>query len=81
MTANYSDSTLSVLLNFPRLTLHYSNNAADLSWSTLWPGYELQQNSNLATTNNWINVSNPTGTNHVVITPATGTKFFRLRHP
>lgn len=84
ITANPGDNNLAVLLNPtapPVMKIRFANpNTALLSWLPTWPGYLLQQNTNLATTN-WSTVSNPSGTNHVSISPATGKNFFRLRHP
>jgi len=74
-------NTLSVLLNLPALNIQTYNAGPTLvSWFPAWPGYALQGRTNLAT-GSWSDVSNPTGTNSVPILPATGYRFFRLRHP
>jgi hypothetical protein len=81
ISANYSDNTLAVLLNLPALKIQSASaGTALVSWSPAWPGYLLQQNTNVATAN-WANVTNSTGTNRITISPATGNNFFRLRHP
>jgi hypothetical protein len=84
ISANFGSAadghTLTVLLNLTPLKIQTANGGGVLvSWFPAWPGYQLQQNSNLGTTN-WNNVSNPSGTNRVTISPATGNNFFRLRH-
>jgi hypothetical protein len=83
-SANYGGNSLTVLLNSgnpPKLQIQLANSHAVLiSWLPAWPGYLLQNNSNLATTN-WVNVINPGGKNHVTISPATGKNFYRLRYP
>ena len=74
-------NTLTVLLSMPALGLKIPNaGTALVSWSPAWPGYVLQGRTNLSA-GSWINVNNPTGTNRITISPATGNNFFRLRHP
>jgi hypothetical protein len=84
ISANFDDNTLTVLMNLsapPTLKILPTNpGTALVSWSPLWPGYVLQQNTNLCTTS-WSDISNPGGTNQLAISPVTGNKFFRLRHP
>jgi hypothetical protein len=82
------NNTLTVLLNSPlppSLAFQVApTNTLNFSWSAAWPGFELQQNSDLATTN-WINVSGSTGTvagvNQLVLPPPAGNNFYRLVHP
>ena len=59
-------------------------NSIQLSWPTNSPGFTLQQNSNLGTTN-WVNATNSVSivdtNNEVTITPLLGNGFFRLVYP
>jgi hypothetical protein len=59
-------------------------NSLVLAWPTNFTGFLLQQNPDLATMN-WSSVTNAShvaGTNYqVLISPLTGSSFFRLRHP
>jgi hypothetical protein len=52
-----------------------------LSWSAAWPGFELQQNTDITTTN-WVSATNPVttvnGNNEVNVGPIADTTFFRL---
>jgi hypothetical protein len=76
-------NTLTVLLNQdpPVLNIKIPGvRTALVWWFPAWPGFALQGRTNLVT-GSWVNVENPTGTNSVLISPATGNKFFRLRHP
>jgi hypothetical protein len=73
------------LSDAPSLSLRRSStNTVIISWSAPATGFELQQNSQVASTN-WSNVSMvPTvvGDEKQVILPApTGSQFFRLRKP
>lgn len=73
--------SLTVLLDLPVLNLKSLTAASVLvSWANDWPGYALQQSTNLAG-GLWTNVNNPTGTNQVVISPTIRSQLFRLRHP
>jgi hypothetical protein len=70
------------LMQTPPLAIARSGpNSVLISWAAAFTGFTLQQNSNLATTN-WTAVTNATATvngqSQVTISPATGTKFFRL---
>jgi hypothetical protein len=65
----------------------YSGNAVVISWPENGC-FTLQQNSNLAAVNNWVNVDTTTypittanGVNSITISPPTGTLFFRLFEP
>jgi FG-GAP-like repeat len=84
VSANLGNNTvgsLTVLLDLPVLTVQAASPASALvSWPALWPGYVLQSTTNLSASP-WVNVNNPTGTNNVTISPATGSRVFRLRHP
>lgn len=66
--------------NVPTLTIApVTPGNATISWSPNPPGFVLQENLNLATTN-W--VDSPSGTNNPVTVPATlPTKFYRLFKP
>ena len=76
----------SLVANFgPKLMLPPSPpHSMLLSWLTNVPGYQLQQNTNLLTTN-WVNATAPVttvGTNYQAnITTTNGPRFFRLYHP
>jgi len=69
----------------PALTILRSGGSVVVSWPSSPAGFTLQQNSNLAATNNWaasgypISASN--GTNSITVTPPTGNLFFRLVNP
>jgi hypothetical protein len=82
--ANQSGNTLSVLVNAPTLTSTLSTNSVIISWPTPWIGWNLQQNTNLATTN-WAGFSGTVGNNgttkSATNSPPTGNKFFRLAYP
>ena len=85
ISADYGSSAngnnLTVLLSLPALTVQFPNaSTAQVSWSPAWAGYALQARTNL-NTGSWLNVSNPTGTNVITISPAKGNQFFRMRHP
>ncbi len=92
ISANYGNpvlgNTLTVLLNSPaapslniQLT---STNTTVLSWAAVVPGFGLQQNSVLDTTN-WIGASNAVtrvgAENQVIILRQTENNFYRLFHP
>jgi len=73
----------------PTLTIHLrgqgqSTNGVLLTWPAPSYGFVLQQNTNLETTN-WVNVTiTPTvvtGQNQVIVSPANGTVFYRLKNP
>jgi len=52
--------------------------SATISWTPATPGFALQENLNLATTN-WVN--SPSGTTNPIVVPATApAKFYRLQH-
>ena len=59
-----------------------STNTFLLSWPTSFIGFALEQNTNLVT-GNWAGVTNSAivtnGLNQVLVAPATGSRFFRLR--
>jgi hypothetical protein len=89
VSANYSDNSLSVLLNgalgSPSLTISLTDpHTVVISWPSPSDGFGLQQNSNLSTTN-WPDFSGTVTTNgttkSATISPATNNLFFRLRHP
>jgi hypothetical protein len=76
-------STLSVLINVPKLNINPSSNIVNVSWPSSWTNWTLQQNSDLATTN-WSTSSAiaDDGTNkNLIITQPNGNLFFRLSHP
>jgi hypothetical protein len=87
VSANYRNNTLTVLLNSPqppRLNLQFtSDDAFSLRWSTAWPDFALQHNSDLITTN-WESLTNAVtglgGQNQVLLAPSMGTHFYRLVH-
>lgn len=66
----------------PVLSISYSGSTAIVTWSSAVSEFVLQQNPNLTTTD-WADVatrpSATNGLNQVVITPALGNKFYRLR--
>ncbi len=82
--ANQGNSTLSVFFNGPTLAIKQSGNSVTVSWLDIWTGWtNLQQNSNLTTTN-WISTGGVTddGTNQsLTIIPSSGKLFFRLSNP
>jgi len=92
ISANYGNptlgKTLTVLLNSPAppsLNIHVtSTDTAVLSWSAAVPGFTLQQNPVLGTTN-WMNATNAVvghgGENQIIISPPTGNRFYRLFQP
>ena len=91
VSANYTDNSLSVLLNgadapdSPSLTISLTNShTVVISWPAPSDGFGLQQNSNLSTMN-WLDFSGTVTTNgttkSATISPATNNLFFRLRHP
>jgi len=61
-----------------------STNMAMISWSLTPTGFDLQQNTNLNTTN-WIPPPETTSSNgthkFIIANPPTGNRFFRLFHP
>jgi hypothetical protein len=64
--------------------LNTGTNAVVLSWPSPSAGFILQQNSDLTTTN-WTRVDLPVGddgtTKSMIIAPAAGNRFFRLKNP
>jgi len=64
--------------------LNTGTNAVLLSWPSPSTGFNLQQTSDLTTTN-WTQVDLPVGddgtTKRVIIAPAAGNRFFRLKWP
>ena len=69
----------------PRLAiLNTATNAVVLSWPSPSTGFVLQQNSDLTTTN-WTRVDLSVGddgtTKSVIVTPAAGHRFYRLKWP
>jgi hypothetical protein len=66
------------------LSIQPTNNGVALSWPITGLTFRLFQNANLGTTN-WIantnSVSTNTGVNQVIISPANGSRFFRLVFP
>jgi hypothetical protein len=96
ISANYHDTTLSVLINTstfpqptstPTLTINPSGNRMLIAWPSASAGWSLQQNSDL-TTANW----SPSGysgypivddgtSKNLIVAPPTGNLFFRLFHP
>jgi uncharacterized lipoprotein YddW (UPF0748 family) len=72
-------------LNIPTLTLALtSTNTAVISWPSPYPGWTLQQLTDLATMN-WTTVSGTISddgaTRSMVINPPIGSRFYRLRSP
>jgi hypothetical protein len=89
VSANYSDNSLSVLLNgalgSPTIAINLTSpNTAVISWPSDSDGFKLQQNSDL-TTMNWLDYSGTVTTNDTTksatINPAASKLFFRLYHP
>ena len=68
----------------PLAILNTRTNAVVLSWPSVSAGFILQQNSDLTTTN-WTRVDLPIGddgtTQSVIVAPAAGRRFFRLKYP
>ena len=66
----------------PVLSINYSGGNATVTWAACFTGFFLQQNADLTTTN-WTDVTIiPTitnGLNQVVISPALGNQFYRLK--
>jgi hypothetical protein len=64
--------------------LNTGTNAGLVSWPSPSAGFFLQQNSDLITTN-WtranLNFADDGTTKSVIVTPASGKRFFRLRYP
>lgn len=65
----------------PSLTIQSATNGVVIGWPASATGFQLQENTDLTTTN-WVANTAPTnvvsGTNLVTISPATGSGFFRL---
>jgi hypothetical protein len=63
--------------------LNTGTNAVLVSWPSPSTGFVLQQNSNVANTNTWVNVSTtPTDngtTKSILVKPPTGNLFYRLK--
>jgi hypothetical protein len=88
-TGTYGDSASYVPTNpeasgLPNLIIAYSGNGVIVSWpDPNTNSYTLQQNNDLANTNNWgttvfpITLAN--GTNSIIIAPPTGNLYFRLK--
>jgi uncharacterized delta-60 repeat protein len=72
----YGDSTL------PSLNITRSNSSAVVSWPVAFANFQLQENTNLVSSNAWSSVAATRFTNNTAVSvaiPATGThKFFRL---
>ncbi len=68
----------------PPLNISRTANSATIFWKIV-PGWNLQQNNNLATPAAWTaaigNITQSQGTNYLIITPPTGNLFFRLKTP
>src|ERR1035437_4841760 len=69
----------------PLLTIfRTATNTAAVSWPSPSTGWNLQQNTNLGTTN-WVTpleTVNDDGTNRfIIVNPPTGNRFYRLMHP
>jgi hypothetical protein len=66
----------------PTLNVSPSTNQLCLSWLTNTPGFTLQENADLSTTN-WLNVTNPVTVtnwfNQVFVSPS-GSQFYRLKY-
>lgn len=66
------------------LSIQPTNNGVVLTWPAIGVPFRLLQNSNLATTN-WVANTNPISTNggfnQVIVSPANGSRFFRLVFP
>jgi hypothetical protein len=59
-------------------------NSVVISWPAASSGFNLQQNTNLISTN-WVSVTNSpvviNGLNEVIVSPPLGTRFYRLSYP
>jgi hypothetical protein len=69
----------------PLLTIfHTATNTAVVFWPSPSTGWNLQQNTNLGTTN-WVTpleTVNDNGTNRfIIVNPPTGNRFYRLKNP
>lgn len=65
----------------PALNIVNAGGNASLTWPCLTPGYVLQQNSNLATTN-WETLTNtPSAVNQIILAPTNANTFYRLQQP
>ena len=68
--------------NAPALTIARSGSSVVVSWPSSATGFTLQQNSNLAATNNWAASTNSittlNGTNSITISAPSGSLYFRL---
>jgi hypothetical protein len=66
------------------LSIQSTANGVVISWPASAIGFRLQENTNLNTTN-WVANTNSiavtNGTDRVTVTPAVGTRFFRLINP
>jgi hypothetical protein len=71
--------------NAPALAITRSDGSVVVSWPSSAAGFTLQQNTNLAATNNWMasgySITTANGTNSITITPPAGNLFFRLANP
>jgi hypothetical protein len=71
-------------LGAPTLTVTHAGNNVTVSWPSPSTGFELQQNSNLATTN-WtitgFTISDAGTSKSITISSPTGNLFFRLKNP
>jgi hypothetical protein len=81
---NLTNQTFQVSLLLAALGIAASGSNLLLSWPSPPGGFVLQQNSDLTTTN-WLTVTNtPAITNfqnQVILSPATGSQFYRLKYP
>ena len=63
---------------------HTPTNAVVISWPAPSTGFNLQQNTNVSSTN-WVNVTNTPiitdGLKQVIVSPPAGTRFYRLKYP
>ena len=61
-----------------------ATNTVVVTWPSAWPGFTLQQNSDLTTTN-WVSATNPitavSNEYEVIISPLIGQQFYRLLEP
>jgi hypothetical protein len=68
----------------PVLSIKLTNSTAMVYWSSPASGYNLQVNTNLATTN-WVTPSEAVTDNgiikYIIVNPPTGNRFYRLQNP
>ena len=82
----YDFATVKYAVLLPSLTIaRTTTNTVAISWTSPSTGFTLQENTNSIATPNWNNVlSTPTDngtTKTVIVNPATGNRFFRLKNP